>query len=150
MLWDKTTVTCWPLDLNTKKTQNVMAVSCKVSHPMTTHQQFVSALLWFLWVCTPGLFTVNITYVKLEEQISLFGGNFIICTKCQVMDLRAFSQVHALSPKDKQTWFKLCQMKHERISNDLWLIIVHDLAFLIFCILLMSCELMKLFLGGQT
>lgn len=43
----------------------------------------------------------DITYVKLKKQISLLGGNFIICSKCQVVYLRALSQVHTLSPKHK-------------------------------------------------
>lgn len=41
-------------------------------------------------------FAAKITYVKLKEQISLLGGNLIICTKCQVMDFRALAKIHAL------------------------------------------------------
>lgn len=52
-------------------------------------------------------FTVKITYVKLKEQISLLGGNLIICTKCQVMDFRALAKIHALQRKHKQKLVKL-------------------------------------------
>lgn len=48
------------------------------------------------------LFTAKITYVKLKEQISLLGGNLIICTKCQVMDFCALAKIHALQRKHKQ------------------------------------------------
>lgn len=49
----------------------------------------------------------QVTYVKLKEQISLLGGNLIICTKCQVMDFRALAKVHALKQKHKQKLVKL-------------------------------------------
>lgn len=39
---------------------------------------------------------VDITYIKLEEQIPLLGGDLIICTKGQVMDFRALSKIHPL------------------------------------------------------
>lgn len=37
-----------------------------------------------------------ITYIKLKEQVSLLRCDFIICPKCQVVNLSAFSQVHTL------------------------------------------------------
>lgn len=79
-----------------------MAVFSKASQSLTARQQLMSFIVVSV-ICISVLFNANITYIKLKEQISLLGGNFIICPKCQVMDLRAFSQVHALSPKHKQT-----------------------------------------------
>lgn len=38
-----------------------------------------------------------ITYIQLKEQVSLLGGNFVIGPKCQVVNLSALSQVHALN-----------------------------------------------------
>lgn len=81
-----------------------MAPFSKASQSLTARQQLMSFIVVSV-ICISVLFNANITYIKLKEQISLLGGNFIICPKCQVMDLRAFSQVHALSPKNKQTWF---------------------------------------------
>lgn len=53
------------------------------------------------------LFTVKITYIKLEEQIPVLGGNLIICTKGQVMDFRALSKIHPLKQNHWQMLVKL-------------------------------------------
>lgn len=42
-----------------------------------------------------------ITYIELKEQLSLLRGDFIVCPKCQVMNLSAFSEVHALNGRHK-------------------------------------------------
>lgn len=48
----------------------------------------------------------EITYIKLEEQIPLLGGNLIICTKGQVMDFRALSKIHPLKQNQTQMLVK--------------------------------------------
>lgn len=49
---------------------------------------------------------LGITYIKLEEQIPLLGGNLIICTKGQVMDFRALSKIHPLKQNHTQMLVK--------------------------------------------
>lgn len=60
-----------------------------------------------------------ITYIKLKEQVSLLRCDFIICPKCQVVNLSAFSQVHTL--KRDRRWIKhSTEMVNYMIIYDPW------------------------------
>lgn len=84
----------------------------------------LNQLIWNCWSLQLAqleeaqLWQEAVTHIQLKEQVSLLRGNLIICPKCQVVNLSALSQVHALNrnhTKKNQTY---CEMVERQIFYD--------------------------------